>query len=151
MDEKDEAIIRVLERSGKLSSRAVAERIDLPITTVYRRIRRMEKEGIILGYRAVIDYEKTQRPIGAYVFIDLEEVIAGKGHVPKRQILSKLSRFDEVHSISDIHGAEFDIVIRVRTGSLETLADLTEVLRSVEGIEEVSTIVITKEIHPKGL
>ena len=56
MDERDEAIIKILERSAKLSSRAIAKRVGLPISTVHRRIKKMEQEGLISGYKALINY-----------------------------------------------------------------------------------------------
>ena len=63
MDEKDILILQVLEKNAKLSSRTVAARVRLPISTVHRRIRRLEQDGVIKGCKAIIDYEKTDRPI----------------------------------------------------------------------------------------
>jgi DNA-binding Lrp family transcriptional regulator len=58
MDEKDELILQALEKNAKLSSRAIAEKIGLPISTVHRRIRKLELDKVIKGYRATIEYEK---------------------------------------------------------------------------------------------
>jgi len=66
VDEKDEMIIRILERRSGLSSRTLSKILGIPISTVHRRIKRLEREGVIKGYKALIDYEKTARPIGAY-------------------------------------------------------------------------------------
>ncbi len=78
MDEKDEAIVRVLERRSGLSSRALSKLLDMPMSTVHRRIKKLEQEGVITGYKALINYEKTTRPIGALLLINLEEVIPWK-------------------------------------------------------------------------
>ena len=59
MDEKDELILQALEKNAKLSSRNIAEKIGLPISTVHRRIRKLEQDGVIKSFRAIIDYEKT--------------------------------------------------------------------------------------------
>lgn len=85
MDEKDEAIIRVMERTAKLSSRAIAKIVRLPISTVHRRIRKLEQQHVIIGYKALIDYEKTNRPVSALILINPAEVIPGKGHIPKKR------------------------------------------------------------------
>ena len=146
MDEKDEAIIRALEWSANLSSRAVAERIGLPVSTVHRRIRKLEQEGVITGYRVLIDYEKTKRPIGACAFINLEEAALGKGHIPKSDVIARLKRIDGVELISDVQAANFDLVVRARFKSLKELSAFSEKLRSMEGIEELSTAVITEDI-----
>lgn len=148
MDEKDEAIIRILERSAKLSSRNIAKRVGLPISTVHRRIKKMEREGVITGYKALIDYEKTERPVSTFVCINLAEMIPGKGHIPKKEIVEKLERFHEVGEIVDVQAANFDLVIKARLASLKELSAFAEDLRSIEGIEEVSVAIITEETVP---
>lgn len=138
-------IIRVLERRSGLSSRALSKMLGIPISTVHRRIKRLEQEGVIKGYKALIDYEKTARPIGALLLIDLAEVIPGRGHIPKKDILETLRRFYEIEEIIDVQAADFDLVIRVRLQSLRRLSEFIEELRHVEGIEETSSAIITEE------
>lgn len=82
MDEKDEAIIRVLKRKAGLSSRSLARMVGLPISTVHRRVKKLEREGVIVGYKALINYEKTTTQIGALLLVNLAEVIPGRGHIP---------------------------------------------------------------------
>lgn len=145
MDEKDASIIRVLGRRSGLSSRALSKMLDIPISTVHRRIKRLEREGIIKGYKALINYEKTSQPIGALLLIDLEEWIPGKGHIPKETILNSLRRFNEVEEIIEVQTSNFDLMVKARFQSLRKLSQFIEALRGVEGIEETSTAVITEE------
>ena len=153
MDEKDEAIIRVLERRSGLSSRALSKLLDIPMSTVHRRIKKLEQEGVITGYKAMINYEKTTRPIGALLLINLSEVIPGKGHIPKKNILRSLRSFDEIEEIIEVQAADFDLVAKARFQSLKKLSDFIEELRYVEGIEETSSAIITEEtvLHPPKL
>jgi len=146
MDEKDKSILQLLERDARLSSRAVAARVRLPISTVYRRIRRMEQDGVIKGYRAFLDYEKTEWPIGAFFFINIEEITHGRGHIPKEEIIRGLKKFREIRELSDVQGGSFDLIVKARFGSLRELSAFTEELRSIEGIEELSTVIITQEL-----
>jgi len=145
VDEKDETIIKVLERRSDLSSRALSNMLDIPISTVHRRIKRMERDGVIKGYKALIDYEKTARPVGALLLIDLAEVIPGRGHIPKKDILDALRRFDEIEEIIEVQAADFDLVVNARFQSLRRLSEFAEELRNVEGIEETSSAIITEE------
>jgi DNA-binding Lrp family transcriptional regulator len=145
VDEKDEAIIRVLGRRSGLSSRALSKILDIPISTVHRRVKRLEREGIILGYKALINFEKTIWPIGALLLINLSEVIPGKGHIPKKDVLSSLRSFDEIEELIEVQTADFDLILRARFQSLKKLSDFIEELRSVEGIEEMSSAIITEE------
>lgn len=148
MDAKDEAIIRILEKSAKLSSRAIAKRVGLPISTVHRRIKNLERRGVIAGYKALIDYERTKRPISAFIFVNLAEVIPGKGHIPKQAIIDRLMKYPEIGEIADVEAINFNLVIRSRLQSMKALSAFTEELRSIEGMEEVSIAIITEEIVP---
>ena len=145
MDAKDEAIIRVLSRRAKLSSRALSTMLDIPISTVHRRVKRLERDGVITGYKALIDFEQTTWPIGALLLIDLAEVIPGKGHIPKKNILNSLRRFDEIEEIIEVQAAGFDLVLKCRFHSLKKLSEFIEELRYVEGIEETASAIITDE------
>ncbi len=151
MNEKDEAIICVLKRSAKLSSRAIARKVGLPISTVHRRIRKLEQEGVIAGYRALINCKKTNRPICAFVFINLAEVIPGKGHIPKENIIDELKKFGEIEALFDVippPAANFDLIIRATFTSLIELSTFMEKLRYIEGIEEASSAVVAEEVMP---
>jgi DNA-binding Lrp family transcriptional regulator len=145
LDEKDESILRIIERKSGLSSRALSNMLGIPISTVHRRIKKMEKEGVIKGYKALLDYEKTVRPIGCLLLIDLAEIIPGRGNIPKVKILDALSKFEEIEEIIEVQAANFDIVVRARFQSLRKLSDFIEELRYVEGIEETSSAIITEE------
>ena len=145
MDEKDEAIIRVLERKARLSSRSLSKLVGLPISTVHRRIQKLEREGVIVGYKALINYEKTNKPISALLLVNLAEVIPGKGHIPKKQIIKSLEKFEEVEEIIEVQAFSFDFIVKARMQSLRRLSAIIEELRSTEGIEEISSAIITEE------
>ncbi len=145
MDEKDVSIIRIIGRRSGLSSRKLSKMLNIPIPTVHRRIKKMEKDGIIKGYKALIDYEKTTWPIGALLLIDLEETIPGKDPRPKKDILRSLRSFDEIEEVIEVQAANFDLVVRARFGTLKKLSEFIEKLRYVEGIEETSSAIITEE------
>lgn len=142
---KDETILKVLERKSNISSRVFSQMIGIPTSTLHRRIKRMEKEGTIKGYKAIIDYEKTSRAIGVIVLISIAEVILERGHVPKADILVTLEKFDEIEEIDEVQAANFDLVLKARLSSLKELSDFVEKLRFIEGIEEISTAIITSE------
>jgi len=145
MDKKDEEIIRILERRANLSSRALSNMLLMPISTVHRRIKKLEHEGVITGYKAIVDYEKTSRPISALILINFSEVGDEREHIPKSSVLSNLKRFNEVEEITEVQATSFDMVVKGRFESLRRLSDFVEELRNIKGIEEVSTAIITEE------
>jgi DNA-binding Lrp family transcriptional regulator len=146
MDQKDKAIIQVLGRRAGLTSRQLSKMLDIPISTVHRRIKKLEHEGVIIGYKAMINYELTSWPIGVLLFINLEEYTPGKGHISKNIILDALKTYPEIEELIEVQAAMFDIVIRARVASLRGLSQLVEELRGIEGIEEISAAIITDEV-----
>ena len=145
MDRKNKAIIQILRRKAGLSSRALSKMLKIPISTVHRRIKKLEREGIIEGYKAIIKFEKTAWPIGALLMVNLAEVIPGKGHIPKKDILRSLSRFTEIEEIIEVQAAYFDLILKARFESLKNQSNFVEELRCIEGIEEISSAIIIEE------
>lgn len=145
MDRKNQAIIRILSRKAGLSSRALSKMLKIPISTVHRRIKKLEREGIIEGYKALINFEKTSWPIGALLMVNLAEVLPGKGHIPKKDIVQSLSRFSEVEEIIEVQAADFDLIIKARFESLKEQSKFVEELRCIDGIEEISSAIIIEE------
>jgi DNA-binding Lrp family transcriptional regulator len=145
MNKKDESILRILGRKAGLSSRALSKMLDIPISTVHRRVKRLERDGIIVGYKAVINFEKTTHPIGSLLLINLSEVITGKGHIPKKEVLNTLKHYNEIEEIIEVQAAYFDLVVKARFQSLKKLSAFIEDLRHIEGIEETSSAIITDE------
>jgi Lrp/AsnC family leucine-responsive transcriptional regulator len=92
MDKKNEAIIRILSREAGLSSRALSKMLKIPISTVHRRVKKLEHEGVIKGYKAIINFEKTASPIGALLMVNLAEVIPGKGQKRSPAFLEPFQR-----------------------------------------------------------
>lgn len=147
MDDKDHAIIRVIERvRHDMSSRAVAEEIGLPISTVHRRIKRMVREGVIIGYRAVIDFDKTEQPIVANLLVKLRESTPEQPRMPKSVIITKIQAMDKVREITNIQGFNFDIIARIRCANIKALASLADTLNAIDGVERVVTTLIVEEL-----
>jgi len=146
MDNKDELILRFIEKNAKLSSRAIAEKIGLPISTVHRRIRKLEDKKIIKGYKAIIEYEKTNRPIGAYIFLNLSETYPNNDHIPKSKVINIIRKNPEVQEVADVQGANFDLILKCRFSTLKLLSSFIEKLRQQEGIEELFSSIITNEL-----
>ena len=145
MDKKNEAILRILSRKAGLSSRTLSKMLKIPISTVHRRVKKLEWKGIIRGYKALINFEKTPWPIGTLLMVNLAEVIPGKGHIPKKDIIQSLSRFNEVEEIIEVQAVDFDLIVKARFESLKEQANFVEDLRCIDGIEEISSAIIIEE------
>ncbi|MDN2567461.1 Lrp/AsnC family transcriptional regulator, partial [Aquibium sp. A9E412] len=72
LDDIDRRIIAALQVDGKMTTHALAERVGLSPSPCARRVRLLEKAGIIRGYTAVVDQKKIGLPISAFASIKLE-------------------------------------------------------------------------------
>ena len=140
MDYRDEAIIKALEKASRLSSRAIAREVNLPISTVHRKIKKMEQEGVIIGYKARINYEKTSWPIGAYIFINLEEHPPKGRKTSKENVIDILKSFEEVKELAEVQGTSFNLIAKARFRSLKDLSTFIDKLRALDSVEEVSQL-----------
>jgi Lrp/AsnC family leucine-responsive transcriptional regulator len=73
LDKTDLRILAILQEEGRLSNQDVAERINLSPSPCLRRIRRLEEEGVIRQYVALVDAAKVGLGLLAYVNVRLEK------------------------------------------------------------------------------
>src|ERR687890_838559 len=67
VDSLDEQILAALQENGRLTMKALAERVGLSSPAMIERVRRLEEQGIIAGYRAVISPATLGRPLTAVI------------------------------------------------------------------------------------
>lgn len=72
MDAIDRNIIRTLQQNGRLSNQELADKVGLSPSPCLRRIRNLEKSGVLTGYTALIDQDKYGLPLTVFVHIRLE-------------------------------------------------------------------------------
>jgi Lrp/AsnC family leucine-responsive transcriptional regulator len=73
VDNIDRKIIRNLQKNGRLTNNELAEMVALSPSPCLRRMRKLEKQGVIKGYTAVIDEEKYGLPINVFIRVKLEK------------------------------------------------------------------------------
>jgi Lrp/AsnC family transcriptional regulator of ectoine degradation len=59
LDRYDLAILRILERDGRITKSRLAEAVNLSISPAWERVRKLEESGVIRGYRADVDWVGT--------------------------------------------------------------------------------------------
>lgn len=69
IDQKNKKILSKIQENGKISNNELSETVGMPATTIFERIKKMEKEGIVKGYKAVLDANKIRLGLTAFVFI----------------------------------------------------------------------------------
>ena len=73
MDEIDKKILTELQSNARLTNQELADRVALSPSPCLRRVRELEKKGIIRGYHASVDQEACGLPINVFVLVKLEK------------------------------------------------------------------------------
>lgn len=120
IDAFDRKIIQSLQEDARMPVAQVAERTALSATPVSRRIKRLEEEGVILGYQPVLDTRRLGFELDAYVLINLD------GHSDEN-----ISRFEEA-----IHGNRYVIACHAVTGDMDYLVHV--IARDVEHLSQIT-------------
>ena len=127
LDETDSRIIRALTLNGRASVSELSELVNLSQTPVARRIRNLEKEGVISGYSAIIDERKLGFTFSVFVSVRLEKQIDDRLEVFETRVRS----MPEVVDCWLMTGNS-DYLLRVVTRDIEEfekflLGDLTRI------------------------
>lgn len=147
MDSKDELILQALRENSSASKRNIAKKTGIPLTTVFHRSQRMEKEGIIKKYTVDIDFDKLGYGICAFIFASIKQNPAEVESVSQQDIARTiLKKFSRVESVSIVTG-EIDLIIKARFKSIQQLNSfITKGLRNIKGIDRTITSIALEEI-----
>jgi DNA-binding Lrp family transcriptional regulator len=125
-----------------MTAKEIARKINSPVTTVFAKIKRMEKMGVIKGYRAILDAKKLDRGTTAFILASFSYRLKGEELLSQREIIKQIARFPEVQEVHIITG-DWDILIKVREKDVDSIGDFViDRLRAVKGIEKTLTCMV---------
>ncbi|AOB32477.1 AsnC family transcriptional regulator [Bordetella sp. H567] len=116
LDRTDRRILNELQRDGRLTNQELADRVSLSPSPCLRRVRRLEEEGYIRRYVAVVDAEKVGFGLVAYVTIRLNKH-TGSSHAPMADFARDVQGWPEVVSCYAMTG-DMDYLLRIQVQDL---------------------------------
>jgi DNA-binding Lrp family transcriptional regulator len=147
MDAIDRHIIAELEVDGRLSNVELADRVGLSPAPCLRRVRRLERERVILGYAARIDPRTTGRGFEVVLNVDLTR----KDRATFEAFESAAAALEEVTEIRRMFGLP-DYVLRVATDSIESYeVFLSSKMGDVPGVDKLDSHITMKLIKSPAL
>lgn len=114
LDDKDLAILRLLQHDAKITVREIATRLHLTTTPVHERIKRMEESGVIKQYVALLDQAKVNKALTVFCQVSLKEHSKKAGGL----FLKKIMTFKEVTECYNISG-NFDFLLKIVVADME--------------------------------
>ncbi len=146
LDRFDRAILEILSTDGRIRVTDLARRIGLSKSPTQARLRRLEREGVITGYRAMIDPIRTGRDHVAFVEVklsDTREAALAAFNAGVRAI----AEVEECHMIA---GA-FDYLLKVRTRDMRAYRQvLGERISALPHVAHSSTFVAMQAVKERG-
>ena len=142
LDRTDRLILRELQRDARLSTTQLAERISLTPSPCWRRVKALESEGFIRGYRTIIDQRKLGYGVTAFVSILMESHSRELGIAFERAVLD----IPEVLTCHNVSG-HFDFLLQVIAKDLESFGDFArDRIRCLPGVKEMNSSLSLKEV-----
>jgi len=138
MDETDVKILRSLVSDARLSSRQVSKNSGVSVGTVLTRMKRMEEEGVVRGYSAVVDHEKL-----GYALTALIEITVSKGRLLEME--NEIARMPNVCAVYDVTGLT-DAFVIAKFKSREDLSSFAKRLLAMPYVERSNTHVVLTTI-----
>jgi Lrp/AsnC family leucine-responsive transcriptional regulator len=136
LDERDVAILAVLQEDARATFADVGSRVGLSASAVHDRVRKLEQQGAIRGYRAVVHPEA----VGLFV----TALISASPLDPQQpdDLPERVREFPEVEDCLSVAGEE-NYVLKVRTRTTGELEDLIRRLREKAGVSTKTTIALS--------
>ncbi len=123
----------MLMENARIPKTKIAEELKITETAVRKRISKLEKDGVILGYRAVINY-KTAGLSASLTGVDVE---------PDRlwEVINRLKDLDEIKSMFLTTG-DHTLMLEIVAESVEELSKIHEKISKLEGVKRICPAVI---------
>src|SRR5438874_7638826 len=136
LDRRDLEIVGVLQQDARATYAEVGKRVGLSPSSVHQRVRKLEEQGVITGYRASVD----RRALGLFVTA-LVSVVPLDPTQPD-DLPDRVQELPEVEDCYSVAG-EASYVLKVRTRTPEHLEDLLRRIREKAGVQTRTTIVLS--------
>ena len=118
LDETDRRILRALQRNGRITNAALSEEIGMAASPCLRRLKALEEDGIIAGYRAELDRRALGHGVEAYAFVKLSQSDPDW----RTRLVEKLKSFEEVISCQAMTG-ECDLLVHIVADDIEAYGE----------------------------
>ncbi|MBQ1237096.1 MAG: Lrp/AsnC family transcriptional regulator [Oscillospiraceae bacterium] len=141
-------LLTLLQNNARLSNRQLAVMLGREEDEVAAAIAQYEKDGVIRGYQAVIDWDKTETPT---VFARIEIKVTPKKDFGFEEIARTIMELEEVQSVSLMSGG-YDLAVTVSGRGFRDIAMfVAHRLSPIESVNSTATHFILKKYKERGI
>ncbi len=138
LDAVDHRILDELRADGRMSMNELATRVSISRANAYQRVERLQRDGVITGFTAVIDHARAGLALAALILVNVEQ------H-SWREARAKLQQLPGLDHLALTTGG-FDFALMVRVADVETLRDVVlDRLQSMPEVRSTQTVFVLDE------
>jgi len=147
LDDEDVAILTLIQEDSQLTAKQIAKKINAPITTVFAKIKRMEEQGLIQGYRAIVAAKKLGMGTSAFILASVSYRSKVDGTpISQRTVAEEIAKFAEVQEVHIITG-DYDLLIKLRAENVDAIGKfVVDKLRLITGLEKTLTCMVFETV-----
>ena len=148
MESLEIEVLKLLEENGRMSVEEMAEVLALPTERVEEIIRELEENGVILKYKAIVDWEKVHEDF-VYALINVKvSLTRERGY---DDIAKRIAKFPEVHAVRLVSG-EYDFQVVIKGKSLKDVAFfVAEKISTIPEVRDTFTHFVLRTYKEEGV
>ncbi len=138
LDNKDYAIIKLIQMDARMPFNEIARKLKVSEGTVFNRLEKLKKAGIVKGFQAIINYELLGYEITAIMGLRVSSGMIS-------QVEAEVSKKPDVLAVYDITG-EYDALLICRFKSRMQMNDFIKNLLTVKYVERTNTYLVLNTV-----
>ena len=129
-------VLKLLARNARYTHEEIAVMLDITEEDVNKIVKELEKDGLIKGYKAIVDWEKTD---GAYVSAIIEINVVPKAGLGFEEVAEKIMKYPQVESVYLMSGV-YDLNVVVKGKTLQEIAwFVAKELSTIDSVTSTTT------------
>jgi Lrp/AsnC family leucine-responsive transcriptional regulator len=137
VDDLDRKLVRLLHANGRLSQEQLAREVHLSRPAVHERIKRLEEEGVIRGYMAVLDWGVLGQPLIAFTQVKATGKSREAGKIIM-QLQNPAAFVEECHRVA----GEWCLLLKIRAATPQDLEALLDQIHDIPGVQSTMTTTV---------
>ncbi len=139
MDKVDIQIMECLKNNSRENASVIGSKINMSVSAVIERIKKLEKNGIIKQYSIILDAKQMGMDVLAFIWVSMEHPKFNDDFV---EFVKGHNRIVECHYIT----GDFDYLLKVNTDTTKSLEKILNEIKSVGGVSLTKTLVVLSTV-----
>ena len=139
LDSIDAKILEVLQENARVSISELSKRINLSLSAVSERLKKLEQSGIIEQYTTVLSPKKMDKGLQAIMMVGVD------GSLNEKELFKIVEESNEILECYFVTGS-CDYIIKIATKDTDSLAAIMRTIKEVKGVKTTETDVFLDQI-----